>query len=144
MWHEIGDNVMAFMEQVDFFHDSCIKEIHYVSGAYVNEKLAMYPVNEKRTLRVVVQRQAGDDSMIEMEFAGLRFLKLFPANAEYTCEILDATMIIKDGLVYWFDCGGLTEADIDTYEGTAICAERFRWRSISGCMGQKEFYSPII
>ena len=27
------------MERVSFFHDSCIKEMHYLSGAYVNENM---------------------------------------------------------------------------------------------------------
>lgn len=145
MWNEIVDNndMMTFMNQVEFFHDSCIKEIYYLSGAYVDEELSMYPVNDRRILRVIIQRQFEDNSMIEMEFGSLRYLKLFPADSEYTCEILDSTMIMKEDCIYWCDCGGLSELDLNTYEGTMICATSLRWRSISGCMGQKEFYQPI-
>ncbi len=43
MWHEIKNNedITNFMESVFYFHDSCIKEIKYTSGAYVQENLAM-------------------------------------------------------------------------------------------------------
>ena len=72
-WNEITDenSLKEFMERVSFFHDSCIKEMHYLSGAYVNENLDMYPVNDRRILRVIIQRQYEEDSMIEMEFQGL-------------------------------------------------------------------------
>ena len=71
-WNEITDenSLKEFMERVSFFHDSCIKEMHYLSGAYVNENLDMYPVNDRRILRVIIQRQYEEDSMIEMEFQG--------------------------------------------------------------------------
>lgn len=128
------------MEKVCYFHDSCIKEINYLSGAYVSEDLSMHPLNDSRALRVVMQRQYKKDSMIEMEFQGLKTLKLFPVDENYTCEILESTMIIKDGVIYWYDYGNLSESDLDDYTGTLICASKLRWRSIENHMGKKEFY----
>ena len=45
MWNEIStdDDVLKFMEAVCFFHDSCIKEMSYVSGAYVDVNLSIFP-----------------------------------------------------------------------------------------------------
>ncbi len=142
MWKEIVDNndLLEFLKRVCCFHDSCIKEIKYVSGAYVDEKLSMYPVNDQRLLRVIIQRQFEDDSMIEMEFVGLRQLRLFPITENYTCEILDATMILKDDSIYWCDCGGLSENDLANYDGTLICASKLRWRTVAGHMGNKEYF----
>ena len=82
MWEIIctNDEILKFMERVCYFHDSCIKEISYISGAYVDENLSMYPLNNRRVLRVVIQRQYEKDSMIEMEFQGLKHLKLFLIN----------------------------------------------------------------
>ena len=59
MWMEISDEnfLKNFMESVDFFHDSCIKELKYLSGAYVDEELSMYPINDRRVLNVIIQRQ---------------------------------------------------------------------------------------
>ncbi|MBE6982428.1 MAG: hypothetical protein E7437_08930 [Ruminococcaceae bacterium] len=144
MWNEINtkEDLTQFLDEMGYFHDSCVKELHYYSGAYVKENLAMHPINDHRSLKVVIQRQWKTHSMIEMEFLELKGLRLFPADEGYTCEILDATVILKDGDVYWCDCGGLEETDLDTYAGTWIRASKLRWRSIKGHMGAEPFYKP--
>lgn len=103
----------------------------------------MHPVNDCRILKVIIQRQFQDNSMIEMEFLGLKYLQLLPCDDKYTCEILDSTMILKDDQIYWCDCGGVSEMDLDNYDGTMICASKLRWRPVDRCMGQKEFYTSI-
>lgn len=145
MWNELENtqDITVFMKSIYYFHDSCIKEIHYESGAYVNENLAMRPVNEQRKLHVIIQRQFPDIPMLELEFAGLHRLQLIPAADDYTCEILDATMLMEDNRIYWCDCGGLTAEDMDIYDGTVICAAKCRWRAVKDHMGQAAFYRPI-
>ena len=142
MWNEVLDknDLQCFMNEIGYFHDSCIKEMRYLSGAYVDDDLAMHPVNDKRILTVIIQRQFEDVSMIEMQFIGLKCLKLFPIDEEYTCEILDSTMLIKDDCIYWCDCGDVSENDFVDYEGTFVCASKLRWRSIENRMGQDDFY----
>ena len=146
MWEIIctNDEVLEFMENVCYFHDSCIKELSYISGAFVDENYSMHPLNDRRILRIVIQRQDEENSMIEMEFQGLKHLNLFPVNEDYTCEILDSTMIMKDGTFYWCDCGNVSEFDLDDYAGTLICASGFRWRSIENHMGENEFYHSTV
>lgn len=145
MWNDIANenDLKGFMDAMYGFHDSCIKEIKYISGAYVNEKLSMSPVNSKRILSVIIQRQFENLSAIEMQFMGLKYLKLFPNDENYTCEILDATMIIKEDHIYWCDCGGLSEKDIESYTGTTICASKVRWRAADEYLGAKEIYVTI-
>lgn len=145
MWNEIHTekDLTNFMERVCFFHDSCVKEMKYLSGAYVNQELGMYPVNASRTLNIILQRQFEDIPMIEMEFGGLKYLKLFPITDGYTCEITDSAMLLKDGYIYWCDSDDVPEADIDSYCGTIICASKLRWRAIEGCMGKDAFYRSI-
>ena len=142
MWNEIvnKNDLSCFMSRMSFFHDSCIKELQYISGAYVDEDLSMYPVNDKRILNVIIQRQFDDVPMIEMQFVGLKSLKLFPDDETYTCEILDSTMILNDEGVFWCDCGNVSENDLGNYEGTLIHASKVRWRSIENRMGQDDFY----
>ena len=142
MWNEIIDekDIQDFMKKVGFFHDSCIKEMRYYSGAYVDDNLAMYPINDKRTLNVVIQRQFEELSMIELQFVGLKQLNLFPTDEDYTCEILDSKMFIKDGCICWCDCEAISENDLEDYGGTLICASKLRWRAIQSKLGQEEFY----
>ena len=54
-------------------------------------------------------------------------------------------MFFKDDYIYWYDSGSLSEAELENYSGTMICAEKFRWRPIENEMGEnemgeKEFY----
>ena len=142
MWNEISNekDLYSFMDTVCGFHDSCLKELKYISGAYVNEKLGMYALNDQRVLSVIIQRQFEDPSAVEMQFVGLKYLKLFPCDDDYTCEILDATMILKEDCVYWCDCGGLSEEDIESYTGTVICASKVRWRAVDEYIGPNEIY----
>lgn len=142
MWNEIVDenDLKCFMDKVSCFHDSCIKELRYISGAYVDEDLSMYPLNDKRILNIIIQRQFKDLSMIEMQFIGLKYLKLYPITEEYTCEILDSTMLFKDNSIYWLDGNDISETDFEEYEGTLICASKLRWRCIDNKMGKEDFY----
>lgn len=142
MWTEITneEELTDFMNKTYGFHDSCIKEMKYVSGAYVDENLNMRPVNEKRNLRVIIQRQFKNPSVLELEFIGLNKLALRPSDEKYSCEILDATMILKDNCVYWLDCGGLSESDFDSYDGVLICASKVRWRAVDQYIGNKDAY----
>ena len=82
MWNEIHNEteLKRFLDRMQQFHDSCLKELRYTSGAYVDERLSMYPLNDVRTLTVVIQRQFRDPTTIEMEFRGLRFLWLRPVD----------------------------------------------------------------
>lgn len=146
MWNEIQsfEDLSEFLDMVCFFHDSCIKEMKYLSGAYVDNDLSMYPLNDSRVLSMVIQRQFETFSMIEIRFEGLKFLKLCPVNTQYTCEIHEATLLLKDDCIWWCDCGGLSEADIADYDGTVICASKLWWRSIDEHMGSDPFYLSVI
>lgn len=145
MWNEIANekDLNSFMDTMYGFHDSCLKEIKYISGAYVNKNLGMLPVNKQRILSIIIQRQFENPSVIEMQFMGLNHLKLFPNDENYTCEILDATMLLKDDCIYWCDCGGLSEEDIKNYTGTTICASKVRWRAADEYIGSDEVYKSI-
>lgn len=146
MWNEIvnENDLKNFMDIHFGFHDSCLKEFKYISGAYANEDLSMHPINDQRILKIIIQRQFEKHSAIELEFMGLKYLKIYPCDEKYTCEILDVTMILKEDCIYWCDCGGLTEFDLDNYKGTIICASKVRWRPLENCMGNKEFYLSIV
>ena len=112
------------------FHDGCVKELRYVSGAYVAPDLSMAPLNDRRVLRMIVQCQSREHPVIELEFSGLKTLTLSPVGTDYTCEISEAIMRMEDGCFYWSDGGD-----------TTVCAEKLRWRLLGeDCLGDREFY----
>lgn len=100
----------------------------------------MNPINNVRVLKVIIQQQQEDNQVIELEFAGLKFLNLYPFDENYTCEIIDSTMLFKDGYIYWCDQKSLPDSVSDNFEGTIICSSKVRWRRIENNMGSEEYY----
>ncbi len=145
MWSIIDDDekIKNFMADIGDFHDSVLKEVKYLSGAYVDEDLSMYPINDKRLLSVIIQCQQEKFAMIEMEFEDLSYLKLIPATPDFTCEILDASMFMADEKIYWCDSSGVTAENVYSYDGTVICAKKIRWRKIPNSLANKAFYQNI-
>ena len=142
-WNDIinEQSIAEFNELTNNLHDSCIKELRYISGAYVASDLSMHPINDQRLLRVIIQCQSKELPMIELEFEGLQYLKLSPIDTDYTCEISDATLLLNAKNVFWCDKGGLTEMDLEQYTGTIICAKKLKWRPISkACLGNTVIY----
>lgn len=144
-WNEIKDetDIQAFMSMFGYFHDGCLKELRYISGAYVQNNLSMYPLNDKRSLYVVFQRQYNEPAAIEMLFEELCQLNLRPANEEYTCEIHGATMCMEDGCMVWFDSDWFRDDYKEMYgqEGvTWIKAKRVKWRAVEDYLGEEEIY----
>ena len=131
-WNEIMNeqDLSELAARMGHFHDGCVKELRYVSGAYVNSNLNMYPLNDRRALRMVVQCQSKEHPVIELEFAGLKTLSLSPVGTDYTCEIAEAVMRMEDGCFYWSDGGD-----------TTVCAEKMRWRLLGeDRLGDQEIY----
>ena len=58
MWNEIRSeqDIRDFMDKVYALHDSCIKEMHYVSGASVDADLRMYPLNDECNYSAPIRR----------------------------------------------------------------------------------------
>ncbi len=47
-WHGVktNDDILELMETFGYFHDSCIKELHYQSGNFVNGVSSMTMINQ--------------------------------------------------------------------------------------------------
>ena len=129
MWNEINteQELFAFLKLYSNFHDCCLKEMRYISGAFVNLNSEMHPINDKRKLYIVFQGQCADITSIEMEFSGLIKLNLIPVDETYTCEILDISMFFENGKIYWGDSDEFF-VQRELYDGTWLCAEKVRWR----------------
>ena len=132
MWTELKteEELTAFMNRVSWFHDSVLRELSYVSGAYVDKSLNMHPVDDKSCLRVLIERQDETLPALELEFSGLQELRLYPTDPSYTSEILDAALFLRDGFICWCECGDIGPEIFDDYRGTSICAKSLRWRPV--------------
>ena len=130
-WNEIltQQALEEFAALTGQFHDGCVKELRYVSGAYVDANLNMYPLNDRRVLRMVIQCQSREHPVVELEFAGLKTLSLSPVGTDYTCEISEADMRMENSCFCWSD------------GDTTVCAEQLRWRLLGeDCLGEQEIY----
>ena len=131
MWNKIltGRDVTELMKKFGQFHDSCIREFRYISGAFVDKDLAMHADDDVRVVTIVFQRQALELMSIEVEFSELVRLNLEPCEARYSCEIFEATMFIEKDLVYWGSSGDFATKR-EHYRGTWLCAGKARWRAL--------------
>jgi len=137
MWNTINTekDIENLMQLFGNFHDSCLKEIRYISGAFVKPNLAMKPTNSIRTVDIIFQRQYRNPTVIVMRFIGLTILHLAPYNDKYTCEICEARIFSKNGLVYWVDDASEIKDEMENYNGTWICANRIQWCVVDECIG---------
>jgi hypothetical protein len=125
------EDIQELMIKFGYFHDSCIKEIYYISGGYVGDNRAMYPINSDRTVHIIFQSQAAEYSVIEMKFNSINKLNLVPRNDDCDCIIYDASLIKIDYLFYWSEWVNFGINDIDKEYGTWISAEKVSWRPLS-------------
>ena len=80
-------DIIDFMKQFAFFHDSCIKEIHYISGSFVTDCRSMHPVNSKRSLSIIFESQQAKCKTMELLFDKIAELHLVPEAGDYDCVI---------------------------------------------------------
>lgn len=137
-------DVELLMIKFNKFHDSCIKEMKYVSGAYVDNDLSMNPINSQRMLYLLIQSQSHLFPTIELCFSGLKFMKMKPVDESYTCEIFSASIIYDPDKIIWCDTDAVNINEINEYDGTVICATKLSWRVIDDFTGNDEFYIPKL
>lgn len=141
MWTELITNqdIKCFLEKINYFVDSCIKEIKYVSGSYSENGKSLYAINDNRNLHILFHSISGCYPAFEVRFSKIHKLILEPCSDEQDSVIYDSTLIKKDNLFYWFD---YKEEDICSFvpNGTAVIAEKVSWRPINNFLGKEDFY----
>lgn len=132
MWNELESEIEleVFLRRISCFHDSCLKSFSYVSGAYVSPDLSMYPLNDKRTLNMIFQRQSEDVAGFELEFYGLRSFNFVPTDPRFTCEIEAAKMFFKDGYIHFENDSCRVSEENGRVIVNSVCADGCRWREI--------------
>lgn len=142
-WHEIKakKEISELLNIFGFFHDGCLKELRYTSGEFVDPTLSMNPINSKRCLSIIFQRQYHDPSVIEIVFEKIIRLNLAPVSEDYTGEILGAYMDFVDGTIYWSDYEGFDPSRKDQfYDCTWISSASAKWSIADQYLGESEVY----
>ena len=128
------------MDKFVYFHDSCIKELKYISGSYVAVNRAMNPFNHKRQVSIIFQSQMSEIPVIEMVFDAIVQLNLQPTIGSYDSIIYDASLVKINNLFYWSEWPNFRLADMKKEEGTWIIAEKVRWRALDNALGDNQIY----
>lgn len=121
-------DIMDFMKQFAFFHDSCIKEIHYISGSFVTDCRSMHPVNSKRSLSIIFESQQAKCKTIELLFNKITELHLIPETGDCDCVIRGVSFKKTNNLFYWANWMDFSTDDLPIDFGTYIIAESVSWR----------------
>lgn len=144
------EDIQELMNKFGYFHDSCIKEIRYISGGYVSKRTSdinrpMYPVNSRRSVHIIFQSQNAEYSVIEMKFDFIQKLNLAPRNEDYDCVIYDASLVVIGDLFYWSEWGNFKMEDIEIENGTWISSKEVGWRQLpEECLGDRLIYTDCI
>ncbi len=121
-------DIMDFMKQFSFFHDSCIKEIHYISGSFVTDDRSMHPVNSKRNLSIIFESQQAKCKTVELLFDKIVELHLIPETEDYDCVIQGVFFKRINNLFYWANWMDFSPDSLPIGFGTYIIAESVSWR----------------
>lgn len=123
---EKQQDIDFILEQTSAFHDSVLKELNYISGAYVDDKNSMYCADSKR--QITVQFDSQWCHPIEMVFEGVTAMNLRPSSDNHTSNIYGASLFLQNASVFFCD---EQMSDVDkTYNGTWIESYSLRWRFI--------------
>ena len=125
-WHYVNKlhDIEFILEQTRGFHDSVLKELTYLSGAYVDNKNNMHCTDSIR--QVAMRFDSQWCRSVEMVFEGVVALNLRPYSDNESSYLYDASFFIQNETVFFFD-SQINEID-NSYEGTWIASYGLRWR----------------
>lgn len=109
------EDANKFMDLFAGFHDSTIERIFYEENMD-NRKLVMIVDN------------SGWYGIVELCFEGLLALNLRPHRENCPRELYNATLLVKDNMIFWAD-DKLENEDLD-YQYSYIKAINLKWRKI--------------
>lgn len=125
-WNYIENetDIEMLMEKFAGFHDSVIKEIHYLSGDYVDEDGMHLTFSYDKKIQFLFDSDWSES--IEVVFEAPRLLQLVPPGENYLADLFDASIFVRDYEVYFYDSA--LEEIPETYSGTWIKSLGMRWR----------------
>ena len=145
-WHEIQNNtdINKLLEGFRGFHDACIKELHHISGAYIQDNLSMNPENYNGKVSIIFQSQINEIGTLELEFSEGVQININTSNQQGYGLLLDAFIGYIDGVIYWADYDGWTPQLSNKNDSTWFAAKNARWRILEDCLGTDSIYKMDV
>jgi hypothetical protein len=119
------------------FHDSCVHEIHISTGRYVGAFSSMSLMGN-HDIHLLIQTQ-GEPSALELRFVDV--VSFGFARPDSDGVILDASLFLRDGVVYWADQTDF-QPGFPRAETTWVAARGAFWREVSSWTGSTLRYRP--
>jgi hypothetical protein len=141
LWHDLATpaQIERLMALLGDFHDACVRELHVVTGHYVDSNLSMH-MDWRTTLHMLVQRQYAEHSAIELRFEEVVGLHVSPPPPDSSANIISAALFLRDGVLYWADSGDWTPESSELGEVTWVAALKASWRDASDWLGPDPRY----
>ena len=145
-WNEVNsrEDIDYLLGEYMGFHDSCLTELSYKSGAGVrNDNFMSFGKAEQRELHIIFNSQWKKEPL-ELCFIGVRKYCIAGWQENYFCDIYDCHLSVRSDLIVgkdepiivWadnidFDPKSVTETDLlrepmDSY----VFADKLKWRFI--------------
>lgn len=122
---EKQEDIDNLMKQFAGFHDSVLKEFSYLTGDYVSQDGTMY-LTEDKQIKLVFNSDLAKE--LEMVLLAPRFVQLVPPCESYFANLYDASLFIKDCMVYFYD--SYLQEISDSYKGTYMTSMGVMWRCV--------------
>ncbi|MEZ7171718.1 hypothetical protein [Sporosarcina sp. OR05] len=139
-WNEVEgvEDINKLLKTFGYFHDSCLKELVMWNDFHVQKDLSMaFGDGLDNNIKMLFQRQFNDPSAIELLFEGVKEFHLGDAGL-----ILDANLILQDGMFIWADAYDWKPNDNDE-NITWIASMKVKWRDVSHWMGDERRYGEL-
>ena len=143
-WKDITTQADAdsLMELFGGFHDGCVREAHFWTDHWVSQDLAMScSGNLDNRIRFLVQRQFKNPAAIELLFEEVTRFNLVPTPDNYESIISGATLLVRDGTVFWSPDESWLPESPKRDDSTWISASQLRWRAVDW-LGEELRYGP--
>ena len=146
-WYEVKEqkDIDYLLKKYCGFHDSCLVELNYKSGAYVDKERSMcLGKSEERGLHMIFQSQC-TETVLELCFTNVKKFHVAGWQEHYSCDIFDCYLEIcndlimgrDDNLIVWADneCFNPRE-EVERYilnepMTTYVIASNLKWRYLS-------------
>lgn len=127
---EHQNDIDKLIKAYSCFHDSVLKELSYISGEYYDkaENVMRLNIVGSKQVKLIFNSDWADE--IEIILLAPRIVHLIPGEENYTSDLYDASIFIKDCMVYFYD--SYIDDIPEEYSGTYFKSMGMMWRYTQG------------